>query len=102
MAWRPGGVASIRYDKMSYAHPEAFSGRYTVDLEYTASVLEALKTLKENASISSVYCLGHSLGGCIIALLHRTERRRVRGRNHPGGLPAEAVGDCDRPRTGTP
>ncbi len=59
------GVASIRYDKMSYAHPEAFSGRYTVDLEYTASVLEALKTLKENASISSVYCLGHSLGGML-------------------------------------
>lgn len=64
------GIGVIRYDKAPYAHPEAFTGTdYTVDDEYTGTVLAALQTLRENANVSNVYVLGHSEGGMLTPYL---------------------------------
>ncbi len=59
------GIASVRYDKMSFSHPELFADRtFTVDLEYLEAALEALRVIREQGA-GQVYMLGHSLGGML-------------------------------------
>lgn len=57
------GVGSLRFDKITYAHPALPCD--TVIQEYLEPVTEALRVLREHASPSAVYVIGHSEGGML-------------------------------------
>jgi len=65
------GVASIRYDKYSFAHADllkadpALLAAFTIKEEYTNDARAALALLETDRRIGSVYLLGHSLGGMV-------------------------------------
>jgi dienelactone hydrolase len=59
------GIAVLRYDKRSKAHPEAFIGKtYTIDDEVTDDALAAVALLRAQPQVDSsrIFVLGHSLG----------------------------------------
>jgi dienelactone hydrolase len=59
------GVAVLRYDKRTKAHPAAFAGKpYTIDDEVTEDAVAAVALLRRQPGIdpSRVFVLGHSLG----------------------------------------
>ena len=57
------GVGSLRFDKVTFAHPELPCE--TVVQEYLEPVSEALRVVRENASPSHIYLVGHSEGGML-------------------------------------
>ncbi len=60
------GVATLRYDKYPYAHPELCRGAdFTVDQEYTADARAALELAEADARIGNIYLLGHSEGALV-------------------------------------
>lgn len=62
------GVAVLRYDKRTWAHPEEFEGRaFTADDEVTADAVAAVATLRGVAGVdpSRIVVAGHSLGGML-------------------------------------
>ena len=61
------GVGSIRFDKITYAHPDLPCE--TVEQEYLAPVREALRVLKEHTGTEDAYLIGHSLGGMLMPWL---------------------------------
>jgi len=61
------GVGSLRFDKITYAHPEY--PVETIDQEYLEPVGEALRVLKQETGTCRVYLLGHSEGGMITPYL---------------------------------
>lgn len=63
------GIASIRYDKFHYAHPELATVDTTVEDEYTDTVLEALAVLRTEAELGDAILLGHSEGGMLTPYL---------------------------------
>ena len=72
------GVASIRYDKYTYAHPEnCMSADFTVDDEYTRDALDAAKLLAEDARIGDIYLLGHSQGAMLAPRIMRAMQTEV-------------------------
>lgn len=73
------GVASLRYDKMNYAHPALFSQEMSIDLEYRASTLEAL-SFAQGAGLGKVFLIGHSEGGMLTPWLMRE------GKDFAGGV----------------
>ncbi|MFH1513063.1 MAG: alpha/beta hydrolase [Bacillota bacterium] len=72
------GVASIRYDKYTYAHADllqadpALLARFTIEEEYVPDAREALMLLQADARIGDIYLLGHSLGGMVVPRVMRT------------------------------
>lgn len=63
------GVAVLRYDKRTYAHPELFAqGNFTVEEEVIADANSAIAFLRRTKGISpkQVFVLGHSFGGFIL------------------------------------
>lgn len=66
------GIASIRYDKYTYAHADllkadpALLQAFTVEQEYINDARAALSLLEADTRIGDVYLLGHSLGGMIV------------------------------------
>ena len=74
------GVASIRYDKYTYAHPENCLGAdFTVDDEYTRDALDAAALLMEDARIADLYLLGHSQGAMLAPRIMAEVGERLRG-----------------------
>ncbi len=71
------GVASLRYDKRTYAFPKAYTG--TLDSESIDDGVDAVKFAATLPGIdhAHVYVLGHSLGG--LAAIYVAERVRVAG-----------------------
>ncbi len=61
------GIGSIRFDKVTYAHPEYPCE--TVVQEYLEPVQEAVRVLKETVDATKVYILGHSQGGMLMPWL---------------------------------
>lgn len=60
------GIAVLRYDKRSKAHPQRFaSGDYTIDDETTDDAVAAIAALRSTNGIdpARVFVLGHSQGG---------------------------------------
>lgn len=57
------GVGSLRFDKITYAHPELLV--QTVEQEYLLPVREAYRVMKENAGDAKIYMAGHSEGGIL-------------------------------------
>jgi len=62
------GIASIRYDKYTYAHADQISdpASFTVEQEYIADAREALAALENDPRISDIYLAGHSQGGMLM------------------------------------
>lgn len=74
------GVASLRYDKRSYARPGdlvALGDALTVHEEVVADARAALRVLRERKEIdaSRVFVLGHSLGGTLLPRIAAAEPR---------------------------
>lgn len=62
------GIGSIRFDKITYAHPEL--SYETVEQEYLVPVIEAVRTLREQiGDTSKIYIIGHSQGGMLMPWL---------------------------------
>lgn len=61
------GVGSIRFDKVTYAHPEL--PVETVKQEYLEPVQEALAVLRAQTGAQHVYLIGHSQGGMLAPYL---------------------------------
>jgi alpha-beta hydrolase superfamily lysophospholipase len=61
------GIATLRYDKRSFARPQEFSGNYTVDDETTDDAVAAVALLRRTPGIDPkrVFVLGHSQGGML-------------------------------------
>lgn len=62
------GVASVRYDKYTFAHAE-LSASATIETEYERDVSAAVSLLKADPRFSGVYLLGHSEGGMLLPRL---------------------------------
>ncbi len=58
------GIASLRYDKRTKAHPEEFAGAYTIDDETTDDAVAAITFAEAQADIDPkrIYLIGHSQG----------------------------------------
>ncbi|AIW84531.1 prolyl oligopeptidase family protein [Bacillus mycoides] len=58
------GIASIRYDKRSYAYPNDV---FDVETEYLKDAKEAVRLVKEDKRVDSnkIYLIGHSQGGLL-------------------------------------
>lgn len=62
------GVAVLRYDKRTWAHPEEFANRpFTADDEVTADALAAVAALRrvDGVDPDRIVVAGHSLGGML-------------------------------------
>lgn len=59
------GIAVLRYEKRTRAHPASFTGHFTVNDETVNDAVAAAALLRGHAGIDSarVFVLGHSLGG---------------------------------------
>ena len=64
------GVASIRYDKYTYAHAaemtEAEIAHLTIQEEYINDALAAVAALRADPRIGDIYLLGHSQGAMLV------------------------------------
>ena len=81
------GVASIRYDKYTYAHPEnCLDADFTVDDEYTRDALDAAKLLAQDARIGDIYLLGHSQGAMLAPRIMAEMQAEAGGRLRGGVL----------------
>lgn len=62
------GVAVLRYDKRTWAHPQEFGGRpFTADDEVTADAVAAIAALRgvDGVDPGRIVVAGHSLGGML-------------------------------------
>jgi dienelactone hydrolase len=63
------GIASLRFDKVTFAHPKEVSARsnFTLVDEYLTDAAAAIRVLREQANVDAtrVFVLGHSLGGTV-------------------------------------
>lgn len=60
------GVASVRYDKYPFAHPEkSVEPGFSVDDEYARDAADALALLTADARVAGIYLLGHSQGAMV-------------------------------------
>ncbi|HHU56596.1 MAG TPA: prolyl oligopeptidase family serine peptidase [Acholeplasmataceae bacterium] len=71
------GIASIRYDKVTYTHLNEVATNYdfTIYDETVYDALSAVKLLKEDSRIDSnnIFILGHSLGGQLAPIILNEE-----------------------------
>lgn len=65
------GIASIRYDKRTYAYKEQLVNKFdfTIYDEVIDDAISAIYQLKSNDKISDIYIIGHSFGGQIAPLI---------------------------------
>ncbi len=66
------GVASIRYDKYTYAHADLVTADITIEQEYVIDARDALALLQGDSRIGDIYLLGHSLGGMLVPRIMQT------------------------------
>jgi hypothetical protein len=69
IAWglAAAGVATLRFDKVTYAHPDKLDDAFTIDDEYLRHALAAVELLRRSPGVDPdrVFVLGHSLGGTV-------------------------------------
>ena len=72
------GVASIRYDKYTYAHSDLIlanpelQAKLTVREEYILDAKDALALLQADGRIGDIYLMGHSQGGMLVPRIMQT------------------------------
>ena len=61
------GVAVLRYDKRTFAHPRSLGADVTVEEEVVLDALDAVRVAQEREGVrcERVFVLGHSLGGTL-------------------------------------
>ncbi|MGC1420689.1 MAG: alpha/beta fold hydrolase [Acidimicrobiales bacterium] len=63
------GIASLRFDKVTYAHPRevAANPHFTITDEYLNDAAAAVQVLRDQVNVDAarVFVLGHSLGGSV-------------------------------------
>jgi dienelactone hydrolase len=71
------GIAVLRYEKRSRAHPASFTGRFTVDQETVDDAVAAAELLRGRKEIDPgrVFVLGHSLGGMMAPRIGQRDPR---------------------------
>ena len=69
------GIAVLRYDKRTLAHPDQFSSSFTVKEEVTDDAIAAIALLRQTKSINpdQIFVLGHSLGGMLAPRIAQQE-----------------------------
>ncbi len=90
------GIASLRYDKRTFAHPGRLDVRtLTVEDEVIADAVAAVRLARTQAGIdpARVFVLGHSLGGTLGPLIAERLGAEVRGLIlvAPGARPLDSV-----------
>ena len=71
------GVASIRYDKYTFAHADIVQAdaelikNFTIEQEYITDARDALQLLRADDRIGDIYLLGHSQGAMILPRVMR-------------------------------
>ncbi|MDL2319226.1 alpha/beta fold hydrolase, partial [Eubacteriales bacterium OttesenSCG-928-A19] len=60
------GVATLRYDKYSYAHPDEMMKDVSIALEYEKDLLDAVALLQADERVGDIYLIGHSEGGMMV------------------------------------
>ncbi len=75
------GIASLRYDKYTFAHQDLFTSMPTdpIHQEYELDVTAAVGLLKADARIDGVYLAGHSEGGMLIPRLLDLSKGEAKG-----------------------
>ncbi len=74
------GIASLRYDKYTYAHGDLLKDAVaTIQTEYELDVTAAVALLKADARIGDIYLAGHSEGGMLIPRLLDLRKEDVKG-----------------------
>lgn len=75
------GIASLRYDKRTLAHPNEFKAAYTVDDEATDDAVAAVAFLRQQAGVDPqrIYVVGHSQGAMMAPKIAQEARAQVRG-----------------------
>lgn len=63
------GIATLRYDKYTYAHPGMISQYPSLEEEYLRDFDAALSLLAGDDRIEKIYVLGHGEGGNVVPLL---------------------------------
>ncbi|HEX3773833.1 MAG TPA: alpha/beta fold hydrolase [Polyangiaceae bacterium] len=63
------GIATLRYDKRTFAHPESFHdpAQITIEAEVLSDAVAALQTLRARAEVDpkQLFVIGHSLGALL-------------------------------------
>ena len=67
------GVSSLRVEKRTYRYGNSLEPTAGIEEEYLSDCRTAIKWLKEQEGVESIYLLGHSLGGQIAAALASEE-----------------------------
>ncbi len=82
------GIASLRYDKSSFAAPQAFAKGVTIEAEVLDDVKAAVSLLREHPLTrdSALYLIGHSLGGMLAPQI-LTDNPALRGAVIMAGSP---------------
>jgi dienelactone hydrolase len=59
------GIASVRFDKVTYAHPDRVALDHTMADEYLPHALAAVRLLREQPEVAAdrIHLVGHSMGG---------------------------------------
>lgn len=71
LAWglASAGVAVLRFDKVTYAHPQQVAGKagFTLTDEYVPHAVAAMRLLAQHPAVDAdrVFVAGHSLGGTV-------------------------------------
>lgn len=63
------GIASFRFNKRSYEHPEELSGHPTVQDEILNDASNAIKQISADKSVGNIYILGHSQGAMLAPVI---------------------------------
>ncbi len=75
------GIATLRYDKRTYARPQDFSGTFGLDDETTHDAVAAVAALAGTSTIDAkrVFVLGHSQGGLLAGRIASASNGQVAG-----------------------
>ncbi len=75
------GIATLRYDKRTYARPQDFTGAFGIDDETTSDAVAAVAALAgtNNIDAKRVFVLGHSQGGLLAGRIASASNGQVAG-----------------------
>ena len=75
------GIATLRYDKRTYARPQDFTGAFGIDDETTSDAVAAVAALAgtNNIDAKRLFVLGHSQGGLLAGRIANASHGQVAG-----------------------
>lgn len=75
------GIATLRYDKRTFARPQDFTGAFGIDDETTSDAVAAVAALAgtNNIDAKRLFVLGHSQGGLLAGRIANASHGQVAG-----------------------